>query len=1239
MYDAWDMGYTGKGVNVAVIDESIDFATPDLIGTQARVSNKSSPYYGWPIVIDTYSLKLYQQNRDHPQNSIGNWYQYADTKSTDVGWCIVTGSSKSGVYHIGDHPDSRLSDFYGQPVKVLVADEERPGDYDTVYVDLNCNHDFRDDKPCRRGDEISYWDRDEDGYPDESGGMVYFIADGKTPLPLSRLLYDKEAKLPGNGELVAFHYATDSHGTACASIIAAQGRNVLGIAKDARVVSVKNIPGENQHILGLLASLGYDGIADTGDEASVLSVSSMNSQIPNKGSDEVSAFFEYITTVISPNTTIVYANGNDGSGYSTCTSPSGKHVINVGASYNLWVSGSTYRDDIIAFSSRGPNALGQLKPNVIAPAESIPKSLSLLRTLDGRSAWNGFGGGTSSATPHVAAVVALIYQAYKEKNGVFPTSEKARDILMSSSTDIGEEVFAQGSGIINAKRAVEMASGNYGVLAEPALLVTDPVKAGSVLQFNLTLTDYSHKQIEIEPQILINEKINKVTLETSNENLTFQLPNDILDCDLLTLCSYYPRQIRSTRLLDFEGYDLCLYNWKDENHDLVLQEDELEIIAGTFEKWGLGITSEARMSHPKERTDDGIVARLMKRGEIQSDIVTVVIETYNWKPWDIVVFNDGGRVNISIPTPNATGIYQGKLQVKSDGQKQSIPISFMTYGDDQIRINDTQDRYKNGKMYGRFEGDCVSGWDTRSYAVHHDGDDLATIEVAWDDPNSDIDVFMYGEGEFNSSDFWKYPARPPVGLPALKIWKENGHSRRMVGFAAVVRGDKQIGGSYRTFYTSTGQNKEIITSEMTDGLNLIVLEKVIDGGNKYGENVTINLSYTQSQNLTLQARSGEIMDMPEGIDGITGFSQGVEVQGEDYPKEFQADKDDVILIQSEENPYWPMIVFDSDNNGSMEWDGLGLKDLESDEDRIANPDADELIFSEYRPVMRAYPSMDMVKIAERGTYFLLNFGKCYRFYHLKATDQRATGESMKIKAPEQSGSYLGIAEKDGILIPVTVKLLVEPGDPVSIGLKFDNITERNQSFQVELELQDRFGNLVEQAVEATVEFDNVSRIVNLDNGLGVINLTAPTRYGSYKIVATSRYGVTEKEIEISELAALPTADGNISSDIASQVTEETSKNISEKPRDITELPKKVQSVTINSTDCRIMLSWPPSYDAERYNVYRLRFGNFEKAAEVNVTEYAMAAEFWKSYTFRVSAISSEGDEGEPSDPVAIVVTP
>ena len=87
--------------------------------------------------------------------------------------------------------------------------------------------------------------------------MVYFIADGKTPLPLSRMLYGEKAKIPKSGELIAFECDGDFHGTMCASLIAAQGKNVMGIAPDARIISVRL--GKTEELLWLLAVLGYDG--------------------------------------------------------------------------------------------------------------------------------------------------------------------------------------------------------------------------------------------------------------------------------------------------------------------------------------------------------------------------------------------------------------------------------------------------------------------------------------------------------------------------------------------------------------------------------------------------------------------------------------------------------------------------------------------------------------------------------------------------------------------------------------------------------------------------------------------------------------------------------------------------------------------------------------------------------------------------------------------------------------------
>ena len=44
--DAWDRGYSGEGIIVAVADTGIDFAHPDLDGTQARIQDGTNTMVG-----------------------------------------------------------------------------------------------------------------------------------------------------------------------------------------------------------------------------------------------------------------------------------------------------------------------------------------------------------------------------------------------------------------------------------------------------------------------------------------------------------------------------------------------------------------------------------------------------------------------------------------------------------------------------------------------------------------------------------------------------------------------------------------------------------------------------------------------------------------------------------------------------------------------------------------------------------------------------------------------------------------------------------------------------------------------------------------------------------------------------------------------------------------------------------------------------------------------------------------
>ncbi len=124
---------------------------------------------------------------------------------------------------------------------------------------------------------------------------------------------------------------------------------------------------------------------------------------------------------------VLFANGN-GTYFGTVLSPAtAKNCLAVGATSNGAVGANT----IAAFSSKGPTADGRIKPDVVAPGESIVSAAG-----DASHASDNCGAkllsGTSMATPTVAGGATLLRQYFTD--GFYPSGAKtAADTLNPSA--------------------------------------------------------------------------------------------------------------------------------------------------------------------------------------------------------------------------------------------------------------------------------------------------------------------------------------------------------------------------------------------------------------------------------------------------------------------------------------------------------------------------------------------------------------------------------------------------------------------------------------------------------------------------------------------------------------------------------------------------------------------------------------------------------------------------------------
>ncbi|HJQ73251.1 MAG TPA: S8 family serine peptidase [Gaiellaceae bacterium] len=648
---AWDAGYTGAGVQAAVLDGGTDFGHPDLIGTwQTWGSEASDPgWIGWPKAFDPYDTLVLLEAPDLISQNL-TWYDETTAATPTChggkkGKCSVsfatrTGPSrnisapsgtnthtytfpaswsKSGTVRLASHPDDYLLELYGERPAVLVTDPHTAGVYDTVYVDLNDDYDFGDEKPVTKQSPASYRDLNGDGYTDLSGGLLYFISDGNTRIPGGPTSFGFNDK-PGAGEFLAwtgdFDPAIEGHGTLTASNVVGQGvingkapkfqdlrgpgtkghklpGMVLGGAPDAKLTPF----GDVYFSFDFSTQFGYFLTGRYGVQ--VTSNSYGTSTSDNDGMDAASQEADVITDTFGDRTTPVFSTGNGAPGFGTVTAPSPVHGIQVGAATQFGGTGwdsiknlsQVTDNEVIEWSNRGPGANGRNGTDVVADGSYSDGDSTLNTIINGRNAWVTWGG-TSRSTPVTVGAIADIQQAYKQAHGTFADEETIKSLLKSSAKDLGNESYVQGAGSVDAGKAVQAALGNRATVSpnewRPA---TDPEAASATFPQTMAPGDSATQTFDVSGpgnwttsdrvlRKVATDQFSFTSQPVAQESVSnFNAPDYLMnitdkikahpDADLVMIRANYPRS-------EFDGdanyrtdqsWRLLAYNWTDLNHD------------------------------------------------------------------------------------------------------------------------------------------------------------------------------------------------------------------------------------------------------------------------------------------------------------------------------------------------------------------------------------------------------------------------------------------------------------------------------------------------------------------------------------------------------------------------------------------------------------------------------------------------------------------------------------------------
>ena len=474
-------------------------------GTSLLVYNSMFPMFGSSPILNgtlTNDMKIGENKHDYIESKSGVYHlgvMYQGTPRQPQVVPVLVVDSKQPGYYDTIIPDMSTSwqDFTK----------------DSTNGKIEFDFDFTDDTHHIIGDgnEFLVYDYNDDGEFDYSVGTlgaqildIYGVIENESNIDENFGAINGTLLPPinRNGEFFGVMTDIQGHGTASAATIVSKGIqeydiyndtkkfNIRGIAPDVKIIPVKAL-WFGDILYAWLWSAGFDN-----DDIEWKFSGKVRSDIISN-SWGVSAFpnFEYapgfdlisliMTTLSLPNSfsedfpgiLMISSAGNSGHGYGTIGLPNASPTgISVGATTNnIFVGYGPFKDQprfgnttkhsdhVVDFSSRGPTLIGDPKPDLmsIGAYSFIPKSVTKPSLDYDQDPFSMFGG-TSMSAPIVSGTAALVMQSMNDNSKQYSPFD-IKNILMSTAQDMQNDVFTQGTGMVDSLEAVRLVHGEGGV--------------------------------------------------------------------------------------------------------------------------------------------------------------------------------------------------------------------------------------------------------------------------------------------------------------------------------------------------------------------------------------------------------------------------------------------------------------------------------------------------------------------------------------------------------------------------------------------------------------------------------------------------------------------------------------------------------------------------------------------------------------------------------------------------------